>query len=229
MGQQWMDVVANNLANISTHGFKEDRIAFEQSFAQELRSHAGGGPLLGELSAGTRVVGTFTNHTKGNVLQTGNPLDLAIDGERGMFAVQTPQGVQYTRDGSFTRNEEGRLVNRTGLPVLGADGRPIDLPKGSVSFGANGQIVDRAGESRQVGVFEGSFQKVGTNLYSATGEVEEIETPRVISAALESSNVDPVGTMVQMIQVQRIYEMAQRSVQQQDESTQQLIQRISQG
>ncbi len=229
MGQQWLDVTANNLANISTKGFKAERIAFQQAFSQELRSHAGLGPSIGRMSAGTQTVGSFTQSTKGAVQPTGNPLDVALEEENALFAIQTSTGVQYTRDGAFTKNEEGLLVTRDGFPVLGSDGRTITLPTGKAGFEAGGMITDAEGVQRSLGVYQGDFSKLGAHRYVAAGQVTAIDSPKITAGALEGSNVDAVGSMVEMIKVQRLYEMAQRSVQQQDEMTQQLIQRMVQG
>lgn len=226
MGQQWLDVVANNLANVSTNGFKRDEVTFEESFSRQVRLNAGYGPVAGELQSGPKASHTVTLQQRGATQMTNNPMDLAINSEVGMFAVQTPSGVAYTRDGSFDMNSEGLLVTKSGFPVLATDGTPIELPKGPVAFSAEGTIKDASGIVRQVAVMEGNFKKLGDNLYRAEGRPTAMTSPRIVTGAVEGSNVNVVETMVEMIQVQRIYEMAQRSVQQHDEASQQLIQRL---
>jgi len=189
------EVIANNLANAETSGFKAERV-----FARLLD---------GDLSAGAR-----TDLRAGTLMPTGNPLDVAIDGE-GYFVVQTPAGERLTRAGSFRVSGEGLLVTGQGYPVLGQRG-PIDVKEGTVAIDEDGSVsldgivVDRLrvatpGNNTQL-VHEGGV------LFRAEGAMQEQDVPRVRQGALESSNTDALQSMVEMIEVQRAYSAVQGSL-----------------
>lgn len=223
-----MDVVANNLANTTTTGFKRDEITFGEVFAREVRNDGGQGRIIGTLNSGPVADGTFTLMTRGATQMTGNPLDIAIDTVEGMFVVETPAGTRYTRDGSFTLNQAGELSTKSGYRVLDTSGRPIQMGSTGTRVSAEGVIQGPNGPQR-IAIVNGTFQKEGTNLFVAIGDPTPQENSRLVPGAIESSNVDAVRSMIEMIQVQRIYEMAQRSVQQHDEASQQLIQKLISG
>lgn len=226
-----LELITNNLANVSTSGFKKDIAVFE-----------GVTPLLidaagTEIQAMTRLLGsdaTFgllkevrTDFSSGAIQVTGEPLDLAVQGE-GFFAVQSPQGVRYTRNGHFTLDVDGQLVTTSGFPVLGSGG-PISLPPGVVSIDSNGNISVRGFEAgatvTEVDVLPvytvsnpSDLRKVGGSLFAlVSGTAVPSLTGRVQQGALEGSNVNAVEEMVAMIEVMRLYEAAQKMIQTADD------------
>lgn len=229
-----MTVISNNLANVSTTGFKRGRAAFEDLLYQTVRQ-AGGqtsqqteAPTGLTLGTGVRVVATARQFSQGNVQQTSNSLDLAVNG-RGFFQVSLPDGTTaYTRDGGFQVDSQGQLVTASGFTVEPA----ITIPENaqSVTIGADGTVsVQLAGEAapQQVGsltladfVNPAGLQSQGENLYieTAASGAPQTGTPglnglgRVVQGALESSNVNVVEELVNMIETQRAYEMNSKAI-----------------
>lgn len=233
--QTQMTVTANNLANVSTTGFKASRGVFEDLLYQNAAqvgantSQTTQSPTGLQLGTGVRVVSTETINTEGNLNQTGNSLDLAIQG-RGYFQVLLPGGtLAYTRDGSFQVNNTGQLVTASGYQVQPA----ITIPTGaqSVTIGNDGTVsVQLAGQSAPttVGTLQladfinpAGLQAQGGNLFteSASSGSPTTGTPGLSGIGtlqqgfLESSNVNVVEEMVNMIQIQRAYEMNSKAVQ----------------
>lgn len=225
------DVLANNLANASTPGFKKD-VAVSESFSSMLvqrlgevqETSQGRSPVppitIGGLGTGAAIAAISTDHSPGTLYFTGNQTDVALRSD-GYFSIETPQGVLYTRDGTFHLNAEGRLVTADGYPVLGKDG--YIEPKGEFTINedgevlADGQVVDvlqivRFEEPRQL-------TKVGENMFQAPEGVtgEEVQNPQIMQGYLEASNVNAVGEMVDLITVVRAYELSQKAIQAEDE------------
>lgn len=225
--ERWLEVLTHNLANVSTTGFKREGIVFNEALLRSLEDPAGEGRTVGTLGSGPIPGRTFTIFEMGNFITTGNALDVAINTERGLFAVQTPQGVRFTRDGSFSLTERGELVTKQGYPVLDRDLRPIVLPPGIPHIGSDGLVVVDERPIAQLGVFDGPMTRSGAGLFSC-------DSPRLLEGAeikpetLESSNVDPIESMIGMIKLSRHFEFAQRTIQTQDETTQKLIQSLNQ-
>jgi len=221
-----MQMITNNLANVGTSGFKKDIPLFEgmmptrDLFSMPLEGAQGTSTTFGTLR------GSFTDLTPGAIRTTGEPLDVAIEGE-GFFAVQTPGGTRYTRNGQFTLNADG-VLSMGDYPVQGSGG-PITLPQGSVIIDAKGAILVRGIEPGaapveidllQIYRFSDphALQKVGGNLFHAVGGgASPVEEGRLVQGALETSNVNPVEEMVAMIEVMRLYEAAQKAIQTADE------------
>jgi flagellar basal-body rod protein FlgG len=233
--QTQMTVTANNLANVATTGFKASRGVFEDLLYQNVTqvgantSQTTQSPSGLQLGTGVRVVATETINTQGNLNQTGNSLDLAIQG-RGYFQVLLPTGtLAYTRDGSFQVTNTGQLVTAQGYQVQPA----ITIPAGaqSVTIGTDGTVsVQLAGQTAPttVGTIQladfinpAGLQSLGGNLAaeSASSGTATTGTPgvtglgTVTQGSLESSNVNVVEEMVNMIQIQRAYEMNSKAVQ----------------
>lgn len=223
-GQKWLDVVANNLANVSTTGFKRDELVFADAYVREMRLSGGRGATIGTLGSGTKLVAEYTIFEEGPINPTGNPLDVAIDSEKGLLGVQTPQGIRYTRDGSLQLDQDRRLVTKQGYPVLDDRNSPIELPEGRIEILGDGRVMAGDQEVGRIGVFEGTFDKAGGNLFAGSGQPVEEASLKV--GALEGSNVNAVEAMIEMIGVNRSFEMAQKSLIQQDELTQRLIQSL---
>jgi len=230
--QRQLDVITHNLANANTVGYKQENIAFDEAMLTTLYANGGEGQSIGTLGAGpTEQVG-FLDLRSGNLQTTGNPLDVAIldsDGEIGMFAIQTDQGVRYTRNGSFTLSKEGLLATPDGHPVLDDTGRTIEIPAGRVEIQADGTIQSIEGtvgtDIAKIGLFRGTWVRQPNGLYN-TDQAEPLAEFELVSGSLETSNVNPVESMIQLIKLNRSFEMAQRQTQQQDELMQRLMQAL---
>ena len=244
--QTQMDVISNNLANVSTHGFKRSRAVFEDLLYQTIRqpgAQSSGQTQLPsglQLGTGVRPVATERIFTQGNLQQTSNPLDVAIQGN-GFFQVQMPDGsAAYTRDGSFQVNSQGQLVTASGFPVQPA----ITIPENvlSVTVSRDGVVsVQRAGTTgtTQVGNLQlvgfmnnAGLQSIGENLYieTAASGTPGTNTPGANGMGLlnqgyvETSNVNVVEELVGMIQTQRAYEINSKAIQSSDQMLQKLAQ-----
>jgi flagellar basal-body rod protein FlgG len=232
--QTRMTVTSHNLANVNTTGFKKGRAVFEDLLYQNVRqvgastSQDTQAPTGLSLGTGVRVVATEKNYTQGNMQQTGNSLDVAING-RGFFQVLLPDGtLGYTRDGDFQTNAQGELVTASGYRVQPG----ITIPDGtqSVTIGKDGVMtVTLAGQSSttQIGslqIFDfinpAGLQPRGENMVveSAASGTAQGGTPGlnglglVEQGALESSNVNVVEELVNMIETQRAYEMNSKAI-----------------
>ncbi|EGO64072.1 flagellar basal-body rod protein FlgF [Acetonema longum] len=221
------DVTANNLANANTTGYKKD-VAVNKDFASLLikRINDGQEENIGRLGVGVQVDEVVTMHDMGVTRVTGNPLDLAIEG-KGFFAVETPTGVCYTRNGNFTRDSLGQLVTQDGYRVLGQGGA-IQLD-GSTIIGQNGSVRvtltdDDQAEAIEVGQLqfvefdnEKQLRKIGDSLYVYEGEQPPAQASGIIQQGmLEGSNVNVVTEMVNMITGYRAYEISAKVVQTHD-------------
>ena len=191
------DLIANDLANASTAGYKSDR-AVQSSFGDLLLRNTQTGRTIGPLGEGSRIERQVTDLTAAPLKETGEDLDFAIEGD-GFFAVQTAQGVRYTRNGQFTAAANGRLVDQLGNAVLGQNGRPI-------AIGADGKVPEA-----NVGVFAvDNARKVGDNFF--TGAAGGRGAGQVRSGALEGSGADPVRAMTDMIASLRAFESGQKVI-----------------
>jgi flagellar basal-body rod protein FlgF len=191
------DLIANDLANASTAGYKADR-AVQSSFGDLLLRNTQTGQTIGPLGEGSRIERQVTDLTAAPLKETGEDLDFAIEGD-GFFAVQSPQGVRYTRNGQFTAAANGRLTDQLGNAVLGQNGQPITI-------GADGKVPEA-----NVGVFAvNNARKVGDNFF--TGAAGGRGTGRVRSGALEGSGADPVRAMTDMIASLRAFESGQKVI-----------------
>ena len=216
-----MDVLANNLANVNTVGYKRDVVVTSPFPNFEVTRHGGDNTppngKIGTMDYGV-VVDTFhTNFEEGAFSQTNGKLDFAIDGN-GFFVVNTPNGQRYTRDGSFTLSKDGYLVTQEGYIVEGENG-PIQLSQGDISVDEmgniinNGQLVDRL----RIVDFDNydGLRKEGNNLFfiDNSANVQVIPaTGKIKQGFLEQSNVNSVKEMVNMISVMRNYESNQKVV-----------------
>ncbi len=215
--QKAQDAIANNLANLNTTGFKADRPVFETFYERQIyRVQGRQAQPIGALSAGVILRELYTDLQPGAVITTGNPLDVAIDGE-GFFAVQTPQGVRYTRNGAFQLNAQGILTTREGYPVLGINNQPLALPTtAAIHIGENGAVLANGAQVGQLLVVQGNLTKDPDGYF--VGAVQPAANPRVVAGALEASNVNMVREMVSMIELIRAYETHQRAIHAHDET-----------
>jgi flagellar basal body rod protein FlgG len=203
-----LDRVAFDLANISTAGYKSERIAKRwdrEQFGNALDS-----------AVDVALADTKVDFRPGTITTTGRDLDVAIDG-RGFFAVETEAGVRYTRNGSFQRNSEGILTTSDGLPVHGEDGGEIALGTGPVSVSPDGTVKTGATVVGRLRVVEfGSerdlIRESGTRFRALTGASAEDVEPKVLGGALEQSNVSIVDRMAALTEVSRGFEALQKGV-----------------
>jgi flagellar basal-body rod protein FlgG len=244
--QTQLDITSNNLANVATNGFKRARGVFEDLLYQTLRQPGASSsaqtqiPSGLQIGTGVRPVATERIFTQGNLTQTGNSLDIAIQGE-GFFQIQLPDGtVGYTRDGAFQKDSQGQIVTANGYPVSPA----ITIPSNalSISIGTDGVVtVLQSGSPTpvQVGqiqlasfVNSGGLQSMGQNLFleTASSGTATPNTPGTNGVGLlnqgyvETSNVNVVEELVNMITTQRAYEINSRSIQTSDQMLARLTQ-----
>lgn len=228
--QTQLDVIANNLANVNTAGFKRDGLTFADTMERQMALP--GAPswrIIGTLGTGADIKSRWSDNSVGAAQQTGNPLDLMLEDENQYFAVQTPAGIRFTRNGAFTANGEGQLTTQDGHPVLDVSGQPIVL---SANGSYNQVGVSKTGvvsvDGIEVGVLDvrqGNLRKVGNSLWD--GKAEQVAEPRIQSGMLEGSNVNAIQSMVEMILLMRSYESSQKAVKTQDEATEKLLQGLS--
>lgn len=209
---QVLDVIANNLANANTTGFKGDRTSFETMLKQA------GDPAAAKQLTFATVSRTVADQSQGTINQTGVALDLAIDGE-GFFKIQGPSGTSYTRQGAFRLNPEGQLVTPTGLPVLGENG-PITLGSTDVIINKDGIIAFEGAEVGRIPVYafepEVALEKRDEGLFVAPPGAEPslVEQPTVVQGGLEMSNVNVMKEMTRMTQGLRAFEAYQKMIKQ---------------
>lgn len=221
------DAIANNLANATTTGFKRSE-SIAAPFGEMLLRSQGmpGTPAVGPLEMGAQVRGVEMIDSQGALRFTGNTLDMALVGN-GHFTVDAPAGRRYTRDGSFGLDPAGRLVTKEGHAVLGADGRAITLDRGEVRVGSDGSIT-QAGVARGrlmlTALDPASVQQQGLNLL--TGTPTGAPAAEVRQNHLESSTVNVVSEMVELIRVMRSFESNQKAVQSHDEALQASISKV---
>jgi flagellar basal-body rod protein FlgF len=223
--ERQMDVVANNVANINTNGFKADRSLFEEFLTS--RAHEDNFTGRDRRISFVQDRGTFKDFAQGAFEFTKNPLDVAIDGP-GFLVVQTPAGERYTRDGGLKVNNQGQLVNSSGYPVLGGSGPIVMQPTDKeITIAADGNVTVLEGTSR-VDSVRGKLRVVrfadtqklvkdGANLYSAGDGIgpQPDTASKVSQGYIEKSNVNSVVEMSRMIEVTRAYTSISAMLQQQ--------------
>jgi flagellar basal-body rod protein FlgG len=212
------DIIASNLANVSTVGFKADRVVNETFGDSLLYSMRNGGPeVMGTANYGTRVAGTITDFGQGSFRPTEQPLDLAIGGD-GFFAVRMADGTTaYTRNGQFTRSPDGYLTTQTGEYVLGTDKMPVFVDDtGNPVIRADGYVAASDGtQLGQIGIFTldvPTARKVGQNMWVGQETGGMPPSSQVRQGYVEASGVNSVKEMVEMITTMRSYESSQRVI-----------------
>ena len=235
-----LNTIANNLANVNTPGFKRSKIEFQDLLYQNPRApgaDSGGGNLVPtgvEVGNGSRVASTSKVFTQGQLTNTGEKLDVAIQGD-GFYEIQRPDGTRaYTRDGSFKLNAQGQVVTVDGLPVLSGF-QPIPAGSSSVTIAEDGQVTVQTPNGTQTFSITlarfanpSGLRSVGGNLYEETpasgtpelGKPSEQGFGRTIQGYVENSNVNIVEEMVNLIVAQRAYEINSKSIQTSDEMLQ---------
>jgi len=221
-----MDIIANNLANSSTAGFKREAPLFEELLVPVDSTTSGGGPS--EISF-VRDWGVVRDMTSGSLEQTGGALDVAVSGD-GMLVVQTAAGERYTRDGHLKLDSQGKLVTADGDAVL-SDGGEIVIPQGEseIKIATDGTVSTRqgaAGKLRLVSFAPSALSKEGKNLYSASVPASPAPKARIMQGMIEHSNVEPVVEMTKMIEVERAYQHSTETLTATDDIIRKAVQRL---
>lgn len=215
-----IEVIANNLANMTTTGFKAEKLIFEKALTQQGSAQ---GSLRDEISEPnrlktdefTRIKGTFTDFSQGAVKKSANPLDVAINGE-GLFVVLTPDGERYTRTGEFSLDATGRLVTYGGHAVQGTGG-DIVIGSGQAKIENDGSVVVDGQIVNQIRLVkpteETQLLREAQQLFRLPegGAIEEVPNVQVMGGALELSNVNAVLELTHMIMASRTYEAMEQA------------------
>lgn len=215
-----MQIVANNIANISTTGFRREGLVFSE-YVSRLDQE----PSLSMAYASARVV----DLSQAGLAMTGGSFDFAIQGE-GFLMLETPEGNRLTRAGAFTPSPDGELVNAEGYRLLDAGGAPVFIPQGqAISVGEDGTISANGEAIGQIGLWAPAdplaLRHQSGTMFDA-GEAIPLENAKLMQGFLEDSNVDPVLEIARMIEVQRAYEMGQKFLDAEDSRARNVIQTL---
>ncbi len=219
-----LDAVSNNLANVNTTGYKR------QSFGSSLYPLLSGRPseprAIYQGARAQTFFGTqYIDTSQGKLRKTENPFDLAIQGE-GFFAFQVGQRILYTREGSFTRDNDNYLVNQAGLRVLDENNAPIVIDGTKIEIGQDGSVFVDGNQVAKIKLVRvNNIRHVGQSLYE--GNEEGQATGKILQGWIESSNVNPMTEMVHMIQAIRNFEFAQRITANFDQLAQRAVSEIA--
>jgi flagellar basal-body rod protein FlgF len=228
--QRSLDVVAQNVANMNTTGFKAEQVRF-----REVLTTTDPTAKIGRQINFVIDQGLVRDLKEGGLARTGNTYDVAIAGD-GYFAIQTPDGPRYTRNGNFTVDTNGRLVTSEGRPVLNTNDQPITIPAtaGEVVIAGDGTISSGTNQISKIKVMNfdkpQNLDRIADGLYKASvaDPGRPIQRPRMIQGTLEQSNVQPVVEMTRLIGVQRAYEGARSLVDTANQMSTDAIRRLGQ-
>lgn len=226
--QRAMDIVANNLANANTPGFKQQRVQFSDWISRQ----AGPGvPRGGGGVDYTQDRGAWRDPQPGALSHTGNMFDLALTGP-GYFTVDTSRGTRLTRDGRFGPMPDGTLADSTGNPVLDADGQPLRLPPNAtgVSVAADGTVSTDAGRAGKIAVVvpndPAALLAEGATLMNAPTGTAPVAAPAIVQGALEESNVQAVIELTRMLSDARSFQFVSQYVQAESDRQQSAIDKL---
>jgi flagellar basal-body rod protein FlgF len=225
-----MDVIATNIANVSTPGFKAERIMFTEMLAGKAPYPA---TLTGKRPGLSFVneAGMLRDTSDGGMTQTGNTLDIAINGP-GYFVVDTPSGPRYTRAGAFRLNQDGRIVTSDGYPLLDGQNRPISVRPGEtrIEISTKGAVTTESGEVGRIQIaqfeHEQAMRKLGAGLYD-TDQNPIAGDAEVRQGMIEGSNVKAVAEITTMMEVMRRYQSAQKMIDSEHELSRRAIEKLS--
>jgi flagellar basal-body rod protein FlgF len=210
---QALDLAAGNLANAGTAGYRAERDYFRSAI---LGPDALDSQLNTTVNSFGVLGGSRLDMGQGALTPTGNPMDLAIEGE-GFFAIQTKQGVRYTRDGEFERAEDGTLTTQAGEPVLDQKQQPIRIPAGETGVGVDGAVSVNGAVAGKIALFSfaagDDLTAEGANRYApAQGAQPAAASGAIRQGSIEASNQDVIGGSLQLVLMQRQAEMMQKAV-----------------
>lgn len=215
-----MQVVANNIANAATTGYRQEGLIFAEHIAR-----MDDGPSLSMATANVRN----TSMIQGAITQTEGTLDFAVEGD-GFFLIETPAGERLTRAGSFAVSAEGDMVTNDGYRVLDAGGAPVFIPPdaSNLNVSPDGTVSHDGRPLAQIGLVQpvdriGLIREDGVMFRSETG-YEPAQNGRILQGFLEGANVDPIGQMARMIEIQRAYEMGQSFLDSEDKRIRSAVQ-----
>ncbi len=231
-----MSVIANNIANISTTGYRREGVIFSE-YVRQIGAQPAGGEIAASLEQNVSMGGAgahFVDFTNGSLTKTGGNYDFAIDGD-GFFLIDTPDGERLARAGRFMTNGDGMLITSDGNNVLDEAGAPIQIPPdvGLFAVAGDGSMSADGNPLGKIGVVMAppeALLRSGGNLWQVRdGQgFEPIETPRILQGFLEGSNVEPILEIARMIEVQRAYEAGQQLLDIDNDRISKIIRTISQ-
>ena len=222
-----LDIVANNIANMNTTGFKGEQMMF----TQHLVKSGGGQRLLGPKLAFTRDIATMLDTSDGPMEKTGNSLDLGINGE-GYFVIQTENGERYTRNGRFQLDDGGQLVNQNGDPLLSTANEPLFLsPEDTeIAISRDGTVSTNNGDLGRIRLvgFENpqNLKRGADGLFNTDERPKDIESPEINQGMLEGSNVKPIFEMARMITIHRNYDNIRNFIKREDERMRNMVKEL---
>ena len=228
--QRTMDVIANNVANANTVGYKAERMQFSDFLVDQAGVSA---PPGGRILSFAEDRATYRDQSAGSLSQTGNPLDLAIGGD-GYFTLQTAAGPRLTRAGRFQLLTDGTITDASGNAVLDTSGRPVQLPEGDsrIQFAADGTINGSNGTIAKIGVVSVSdinqLFPEGNKLFRCDAPTAPLARPEVVQGAVEESNVQPISELTRMMQVEREFQFITQFVQSESDRQQSTIDKVTQ-
>jgi flagellar basal-body rod protein FlgF len=219
-----MNVIANNLANMNTTGFKGEKMMFVDHVVKS----RGGTQIMGDKVAYVRDIATVKNLNEGSFQATGSPLDVAIRGD-GYFVIDAANGERYTRNGSFRLDDAGQMVTKDGDPVLSDGGQPFffTAQDSNIEISSDGTISTSAGQLGRLAVVR--FDNPHALKLTAGGQLNSEELPipaedfSVVQSMLETSNVEPIIEMTRMIEVHRSYKSVQKLVDSENDRVKKMI------
>ena len=243
-----LDTIANNLANVNTTAFKKDRQVFSEYLSANEKPAELGMPrvaasiesfydMRGGDNAYVSPAGSYTNFEQGGLRSTGNNLDMALDGQ-GFFEVMTPSGPRFTRNGAMQVDNDGKLVTREGFPILSPgegdpQSRQINVGTRNFNVGEAGEITSNGQLLGRVSVVDfknrDELQKVGNSLYALKGNAQGRAEPsgaKIQQGFTETSNVNVVEEMTDMITANRVFEAAQQAIKAHDQLDDKLINQV---
>jgi flagellar basal-body rod protein FlgF len=220
-----LQTVANNIANMSTTGYRREGVIF----SEYVQNTGRGNDSISMADANGRL----TDTQQGALSETGSIFDFAIEGP-GYFQLQTPDGPRLTRAGSFTPNEQGELVSVDGYQLLDLGSAPIFVPPnaGSITLAPDGTISADENPLAQIGIFEttdqNSLTREGGVMFRSDGDILPIEGSILVQGFLEGSNVSPITETARLIEVQRSYELGQKFLEREDERIRAVVRTLGQ-
>ncbi len=227
--QRAMDVVANNLANAATPGYRAERTVFADWLVRE---PAGAEPPGGRTLAFTQTRATYRERAEGTLSQTGNPLDLALSGE-GWFTVQTQAGTRLTRAGRFTLQKDGTVTDGAGNPLLDTNARKLTLSPADtdLTVKADGTLRSQNGVIGQIAVVTPNdpnrITAEGGRLFRADVPTTPVAHPKILQGAVEDSNVQPIAEITRMISTERDFQFVTQMVEAEGQRRQAAIDKIA--
>jgi flagellar basal-body rod protein FlgF len=224
-----MDVIAGNLANMSSPGYRAERVVF----ADWLSPQNGTSIVHGDRQlAFTQDRATYRDRAEGTLTHTGNPLDLALSGD-GYFTVSTPSGTRLTRAGRFTLQSDGTVADEAGNALLDANSQKLHVAAADtqLTVSADGALASQNGPIGKIAVVQPNdpnrMQAEGGRLFNPGGPTTSVTTPKMVQGAVEDSNVQPMAELVRMMSTERDFQFATQFVEQEGQRQQSAIDKIA--